>query len=810
VLAFAAKALLAIGIAAYAIYAMYQQAEQATVVEIDNLASIAEARLDATLRRSVALLDLLSINLRPGDMAGAATAERAAHITADLRAAAQYFPEVGQITAIDASGQVRFTSRPGELANYADRGWFRDVKASPGKGLHFSDVIFGRLIKRPIVTVARALRDSHGEFLGVVSASMDMSYFQSIFAALDLGRGGVLNIRRSEDARLVTRWPDRSDASNKSVQTPLTAAILAGKSTGSFRFRSAVDNIDRIWTFRKVPGYPFVIVVGRASDDFLAAWRQSMAIIAALLTATVSLLGAFLYFAWQARSRELGMRGAIAIREARFRSLTELSADWYWEQDDQLRFIEFSSSQLPHVSENVNTDLGKARWELAGVEPMHGDWSDHQRKLALRQPFRDLLTRRRMPDGTFVYASVCGDPVFSADGRFTGYRGTSRDVTAQHEMLAALQHSQSRFESIVSTALDAVVTVDERHVVVLFNKAAERIFGYNAAEILGHPLDELLPMDSRAPHREHLGAFSRSGDTQRQMASLRVVYGRRKDGKHFPVEASISSLATDSGRLMTAILRDVTDRIEADHALKVLNESLDRRVRTRTIELEQVNREPEAFSYSVSHDLRGPLRAIGGYTSLLKEDLGADASAERTDLMDKILRSATKMSQLIDDVLEYGRATRADLKRGEVDMDREVLDVVTDLNMQYPQARFKLHTLGEAHADAGMVRQIFVNLVGNACKYSAMREVPEVEIGVTTNADVREYFVRDNGMGFDMAHTRHLYGMFRRLHSDPSIPGNGVGLSIVKRLIERLGGHIEAESAPGSGTTFRFSLGRGN
>ncbi len=809
-LSFAAVACLSFLLLAYVGYATYKQAESAAIANADNLASIAETRFDSTLRRVEASLDLLALNLHPGDLSGAKSESRDTHITGDLRVTVRYFAEIGQITAIDATGQVRYSSRPGELVNYGDRKWFKEIKTRTGPGLYFSDVIVGRLSAKPALIVARPLRGPRGEFIGVISASMDMQYFQSIFATLNLGSGGVMNIRRAEDGRLVVRWPEPQNAASAVVaSTPLTRAYTSGETRGTYRFASMVDQVDRVWAFRRVADYPFVVVAGLDARDFLAPWNKTMQIVGVLLSISLMMLAGFLYFARRTRVRQLAASLEIANREARFRSLVDLSLDWYWEQDDQFRFVEVAKVDSDSAGLLTKDDLGKCLWELPGAQATPEAWSVHKAMLEARQPVRNFVYQRTTLAGGVVYISVNADPVFAADGSFSGYRGASRNVTAQYKML----------ESIVNTAMDGAITIDESHAIVLFNTAAENIFGYSAREVIGRPLDLLLPLEARAAHPRHIEEYARTGQGQRRMSSRRMVYGLRKNGMQFPLEASISSLATQSGRLMTVILRDVTERIAAEQALQEANDSLDRRVRIRTVELEQANRELEAFSYSVSHDLRAPLRAIDGYTSILKEELGEAAGPEAGRLMDKITAAAARMARLIDDVLEYGRATRGDLNRIDLDLDREIGDIVGELRMQYPRTRFELHRVGRAQCDPVMVRQILANLIGNACKYSAMREAPVVEVGCQTKnaasadaqsdptTDTPEYFVRDNGVGFDMAHTAQLYGMFRRLHSDPSIAGNGVGLSIVKRLIERHGGHIEATAVPGEGATFRFSLG---
>ena len=226
----------------------------------------------------------------------------------------------------------------------------------------------------------------------------------------------------------------------------------------------------------------------------------------------------------------------------------------------------------------------------------------------------------------------------------------------------------------------------------------------------------------------------------------------------------------------------------------------------RKAELEAANREMESFSYTVSHDLRSPLRSILGFSGLLAESLEGKLDAETRDYLARIEVSSLRMSRLIDGVLEYSRLARRTLARSDVDLDALAGDVVAELREHYPNSDVLIGQLGHAAADPTMARQILHNLIGNALKYSARSASPRVEIGAEHGGSVAQYFVRDNGVGFDVKYADTLFKLFTRLHSDPAYDGTGVGLAIVKRLLERHHGRIWAEAEVGVGATFRFCL----
>jgi signal transduction histidine kinase len=237
-----------------------------------------------------------------------------------------------------------------------------------------------------------------------------------------------------------------------------------------------------------------------------------------------------------------------------------------------------------------------------------------------------------------------------------------------------------------------------------------------------------------------------------------------------------------------------------------LNAELEQRVAARTEELTGALREIESFSYSVSHDLRTPLRALNGYAHLLKESLGEKLGREELHLLNRIAHNAEKMGQLIDDILEYSRTARRSLNPVPVDLAPMVAELVAEQAEHFPAARIEVGPLPRVEGDPVMLRQAFFNLIGNALKFSSGRATPRIEIGAEAANGMARCHVRDNGTGFDMAYAGKLFSLFQRLHRESEYPGTGVGLAIVKRIVERHGGRIWAEAAPDAGATFHFTL----
>lgn len=243
--------------------------------------------------------------------------------------------------------------------------------------------------------------------------------------------------------------------------------------------------------------------------------------------------------------------------------------------------------------------------------------------------------------------------------------------------------------------------------------------------------------------------------------------------------------------------------------LRLENETLQRRLRVRTSELEAANKELEAFSYSVSHDLSAPLRAVTGFTDLLVESLGDRLSAEERGYADTVRGGVRRMDDLITNLLRLAQTTRTEVNRVSIDLSREVRDIADRLRADSPDRRVECviapDVVGEG--DVGLLRVVLQNLLSNAWKYTGKTERALIEFGVVTQADgTRACFVRDNGAGFDMKQAHRLFGPFQRLHAHSDFPGTGVGLATVQRIIHKHGGRIWAESSPGRGATFYFTL----
>jgi two-component system, sensor histidine kinase and response regulator len=359
-----------------------------------------------------------------------------------------------------------------------------------------------------------------------------------------------------------------------------------------------------------------------------------------------------------------------------------------------------------------------------------------------------------------------------------------------------LRESREQFRAVAETASDAIISADGHGNIFHFNQSAERIFGYPAKEALGRPLTLLMPERFQ---EQHLAGFQRFLATRqsRIIGKTLELVARNKAGKEFPIEISIANWETPEGSFFTAILRDITTRKDADDVLK-----------RRTAELEAANKELEAFSYSVSHDLRAPLRHIDGFSDMLRDECGPALNDSGRRYLGIISESVEQMGKLIDDLLVFSKMGRVEMRQTQVGMDDLVKEVVRELagETNGRKIEWEIHSLPDVRGDRSMLKQVWVNLLSNSVKYTRPRDVAKIQIGCSTRSGELEFYVQDNGAGFDMKYVEKLFGVFQRLHRAEEFEGTGVGLANVRRIVTRHGGRTWAHSKIDEGSIFHFTL----
>ena len=465
---------------------------------------------------------------------------------------------------------------------------------------------------------------------------------------------------------------------------------------------------------------------------------------------------------------------------------------------------------IVEVNEGFEQLLGVKATEAVGqmtvanlhmwADPSHRD--TFVRLLAERGGVRDLpsvfLTRDGETRDVLITAStidLAGEPHII---------GTARDITELKRSQEALLRSEERFAAYFRNNPDySTVSRLSDGKFIDVNQAFETFTGWRREEVIGRTvMDIALYADPR--EREWLVRELNEHGVVRDI----VFHFRLRSGEIRLVLGAVVKIDLDGEPHIVGVARDITEQHQAEEAIRNLNVELERRVGVRTAELEGALRELESFSYSVSHDLRSPLRAISGYAKIIEEDYGAQMDAEGNRLLNRIVRGAIRMSELIDDLLDFSRIGRTELRRVPIEMTglaREVLGEISETGSGR-NLQVRIADLPPVVADRSMLRQVWVNLLSNAIKYSRQRVPALIEVGGAVEGAEAHFFVRDNGAGFDMQYAGKLFQVFQRLHRDPAFEGTGVGLANVARIVQRHGGRVWAEAEPDKGATFHFTL----
>jgi PAS domain S-box-containing protein len=362
----------------------------------------------------------------------------------------------------------------------------------------------------------------------------------------------------------------------------------------------------------------------------------------------------------------------------------------------------------------------------------------------------------------------------------------------------AMPQEQDAVRHVLDRMLEGVQIIGPDWKYIYVNEAVARQGRSTVKGLLGKTMMEMYPGIERSPLFAVLERVMK--EKKAELYTNEFEYPDKNKGWF---ELSIQPVP--AGIVILSI--DITERKRAELRILEMNQDLEKKVKDRTARLEAVNRELETFSYSVSHDLRAPLRAINGYADILREDLGPQLGAEGQRLLDIIKSNALRMSVLIDDLLVLSRLGRKELQCTLVNMDELAEGVLIELNKTIThKAAVKVGPLGFARVDYGLIHQALYNLVNNAVKYSSKKENALVEISAQQQDGSMVYTVKDNGAGFDMKYSSKLFGVFQRLHSDDEFEGTGVGLAIVQRIVTRHGGKVWAHAEPGNGAMFSFSI----
>ncbi|MBC5992293.1 PAS domain-containing sensor histidine kinase [Pontibacter cellulosilyticus] len=386
------------------------------------------------------------------------------------------------------------------------------------------------------------------------------------------------------------------------------------------------------------------------------------------------------------------------------------------------------------------------------------------------------------------------------------FTGIVHDISELKKAEAALRESENKINSIIQGAVDGIITIDTRGMIEMVNPSAAKLFGYNAEELLGKSINTLMPEPDRSLHDSYMHHYHVTGE-KRIIGIGREVTGMRKEGTIFPFYLSISEVQLSERKVYTGFVHDITRQ-------KLTEE----RLRRYAAELERSNRELQDFAYVSSHDLQEPLRKIQAFGDRLLTKEYDNLSEQGKDYVDRMLNAASRMQNLINDLLGFSRVTSKTKPFVKVSLDDILTDVISDLEVSIEQTNTKIirSPLPEIEAEPTQMRQLFQNLLSNAIKFRKENESPIINIyaknlqrkahlTATPGDEVTEVYVEDNGIGFDEKYLDRIFNIFQRLEGQ-KYEGSGIGLAVCRKIAIRHGGDITAQSQPGIGTRFIITL----
>lgn len=789
----------------YLIHTDYRVTLKEAETKSQGYAAILEARLDATLRRTDAELQRLA-RIIPQDALHQKALSRNELVNSLLKSSVIEFKELTGIDIFDSNGEWLYASTAPVRAGttIADREYFRTLRDNPRNGTVFSDAMIARTTNRRSVAAAHALRDAQGTFRGVLVALIDLESFEKLFLEVDIGAHGAISVFRSDNFMPVMRRPAIPGSKNTPLPpgTPTREAVASGMKSGTFEYVAKVDAIRRIYSFRTVDPYPFYVGVGIATNDALADWKRHSLLVGLTAALLMGLLVAALF----------KLRRVDADRLA-LANIVEHSNDAIYSLDLNGKIVSWNAGASKMLGYTAAQAIGKpANFAVPTDDEFAVEDADSR---ALRGEGVTLESRRVTASGRIIDVLASRSATRDAAGDISGVSVILQDITALKQAQEALQINMERTHGIVASAMDAIVSVNHEQHVVLFNTAAEHMFGYRANQIIGQPLERLIPEPLRAGHHRHVEAFGETKVSARSMGKLGQISGLHADGHVFPIEASISQIGTGIDKVYTVILRDITERVRTEAARLSLEAQLRESHKMQAI---------GTLAGGVAHEFNNMIATILGNVELARQDTAGNPHAQES--LAEIDKAGHRASELVQQMLSFSRRRPTDRKI--IDLAPVVTESARLLRSTLP-TRVSLQVDCDPNtpsvlADATQIEQILINLATNATQAigsgtgritirldsvgldaALARTHPNLltQLAKHPGLTVR-LTVADNGPGMDSVILEHIFEPF--FTTKPVNEGTGLGLSVVHGIVQAHDGVIIAQSQPGAGATFSIYL----
>lgn len=585
----------------------------------------------------------------------------------------------------------------------------------------------------------------------------------------------------------------------------LPAAMAVLGKTGAFSGRDYRGV--PVWSVLKpVPDSPWFIVAKVDREEIERPIRRSALAIFLVAFSLILAAALMILFLWQRQNTRFRLRQLEAENQKQalvqhFDYLTRYANDIIMLTDEQWNILE--------ANERAMVTYGYGREALLKMNLRDLLVAEEREKLAAQmrqaEEWQGLLfeTVQQKKDGSVFPVEISARAIAVTGKKY--FQSIVRDISERKRAEAALRESEERFRSLYENSTIGMYRTTPEGRILMANPSLVRMLGYEDFNDLAQRDLGKNGFDDGFTRIDFLSQIEKNGQIIGQESAW-----KRRDGSTVFIRESSKAIRDASGKTIffEGTVEDVSARHLAEEEIGKLNAELEQRVQQRTAQLETANKELEAFSYSVSHDLRAPLRAIDGFSRIVLEEYAPKLDDEGRRLLEVIIGNTRKMGQLIDDLLAFSRLSRQQMAFALVNLAALADDAFSELKSAEKGRRieFKINALPAAHGDRSMLRHVLINLLSNALKFTRPRAIARIEIGDRAAIGETIYYVKDNGVGFDMEYAHKLFGVFQRLHGSDEFEGTGVGLAIAQRIVLRHGGRIWAESGKGGGATFYFSL----
>ncbi len=790
----------------------YHSQERLVETSSLNESTILANQLDSALRRVGSSLDLIGEKLVLNGNQGVPPGQRESWIAERLKFIHGDFPEVHFFGIFDASGNL-LASSGGDFRNYsiADRDYFKQLKSVPDKRIQYSETLSLKNSKHLFFAAYRAIVDEHGNFLGAVVAPINLEYFSKAFAELDIGRQGVVAVRRSDDSRLIVSWPVAEQAVNQPAPDILPyKRIQQGLHNGVVRSRAKVDGVERIVAYHKTEVGPFFVMVGRGNDESFLEWKKTAWLGSSLTLLLLAFTGYLLY------RRQLG-EDRLHLGEQRLLMASEIARQASFDMNPMTGEVVVSDHYpklLGFQPEEFESSL--QNW-LDNIHPEDRPAVEAAYRQALESDATvEMAYRRRNKAGEWVWMDSIGRVVDrDSDGKPRRVLGMHMDISGRKKAELAFKESEERFRTVFDQAPVSIMIHDKDSGEILSaNRTSWQSYGLNS-------LEELQARDiwMEAPYSavEAMVWISKAAHGQAQVFEWK---SRRLNGEIFWEQVHLRPIMIDGELQVLSIAVDITARIQAEAELAQYRLHLEELVDERTqelldarIEAEKANHAKSAFLANMSHEIRTPMNAILGFTHMLGRE---NPTPEQADRLQKISTAAEHLLSLINDILDISKieAGKVELEKIDFDVDQMIRQVSSIIALRAQSKNLDLVVDVEGlpkrlNGDPTRISQSLINYLGNAVKFTEHGRITlRARVVEKSEHDhLIKFEVIDTGVGVAPESFSRLFEAFSQADSSTTrrFGGTGLGLAITKRLAGLMDGEVGVESTPGAGSTFWFT-----